>query len=1709
MGGQKALKTACIPFFEDKSDQYLKEQPQAIDVETLKPNSTISKNLSTDLEKIYSKEEFSCAVINSTNNDSSSICITDEVNQNNDFIEEEISKDLQNNEKPTKYHGLGTLDSDEKSDKVTYKTTDKVKHEKSHTVKNELSHSSVRKRYNNDVEIIAAVAGTDSIKKVNTKESQYVNLKEINKSPFYYQVKQDKMMLNSRLASMKRGTVFDLVDKNSRYKGQQVYKPYTKPKSKHVFAKSQESHMILTSEQCHETAAKSIHELAGTQKPPTDLDGKSIRVANLVDSKMYENLKNVVKRFGLNAGSNQMTASQFIKNEYDSKLKNNYPPLSKDPITPLSKDFVPPLPKQPLPPLPKQPPPPSPKQPLPPLPQEPTTQNVQFSCNVTLPSSTNTLIPNWHQTPYQQYQSAPVPVSYQPMDCCGINSQNSLLPSPFPTHNITQHSYITAHSTPVVNTNSSHSNHIVPPHSEPMCSSCYCSPYTCNQNSNSQTYDIPSNSTQIKTTNITSEQNNNPFHRGRYASNNSEQFYNNYNHAKQNTYYYQRYRNENPRYPKHSQKCDERRPRNDRWNEHKYHEKEKTDDCSFGKDRLSLREKYSNPVNMLRKQHVNGKIFDRSKSYTDFNSGKTHRGSREEAKTFRNINNNDQIRRDQSRYFNVNKLNSREKNEECFNLNDKESYISPLKNLYESSRDQCFQSVSNHQPISKQLENKQVKKVLKNTSLKVHNNETLDNFKRISKLERPDKNSCITQDIILKNSKNPQNTLIKKSVVGINLTKKYGTIQQSNKPHITETSSTVFDAESKLHNTVLIKNISNPSKAKKIIQKPQGCMVVNNNQNNVGTPINIKPFETKRKMSDKQPTSQINVKQKCDNSNITCDTSISSAEQDSNSCKSNVKRIKYDEKIVVPKKPNKMVKLCQKIQPNSVSNKFSLQSEDENSNDNSTTESQHVFTKSTSSLKRSSNTSGVTRKKYIRKRVKVIYSDSDGEKEDSKQSIPGSDVQIEENRSTNSSGVTSKKYVRKQCKDICSDSDRNNKIAAIKESNLDSDVQKEKNRSSTNTSGVARKKYVRKRVKDICSDSDSSSTILEQSNPSSDVKKKNKLKNLPSSNCIFKNPRKEVLQIVQDCNNLDKNVTNNLSCPQKILKLVNEADDLDTNAKKTHNKVPSKKKEFTNYTVKHKSAEIVHGDKNKTITNRESTETYDPAMSCQKDYDEDTIVDQTKVLNFSAIQTEYKQKLRKKTFNSLTDTGCEDKSKNQENDERKCSPSGVIEIPQNKAQLGELGNDHASVSEGTPVTVINQTIGETKANFPSNSCDTIRDLIGNMKDRSKPEAVQALCQLLVSLCSNSQEDGNVMKYSLEIILKELRNKDDNQSKIITEPHSIAIVNDTSTLGDNSNVERLTSDSGNKNTVGSSEVHVINANKHSEGNAKKEVGVELKSAVVPCLGKQDKVYFENTVGQEPDILNKVIDNDCTPSNKDDDRNRKKLAEKQRNSIKGGFTPENICNEQKKSADRKCTKKGARELDSIHKALNSLPQYSDIMRSGGLRTCRMKNKCEYGLEGNNTSNVKKRRRNVRKTKPPKITDLICNDSLNTSVLPASNNIFTGNKTQVDNCGSEEVLTPTSSSDTVSCSEISLVVNQEINNTDAHEGSSDREIVNVFPMKEEENCSRMDTVNNKINEENECENIAKALLADFEEDLTEKNHPSVIKHTENFFLGKILLV
>lgn len=1610
--------------------------------------------------------------------------MTDKENQNNDFIKEEIIKDLINDEKPTIDHCLGTLNSNEKSDKVSYKTIDKLKHEKSHIEQNKLSHSSLRKRYNNDVEIIAAVAGTDCINKVNTKESQYVNLKEINQSSFYYQVKQDKMMLNSRLASMKRGTVFDLVEKNSRCKGQQVYEPCIKPKSKHALAKSQESRMISTSEQCHKRGASSIHESTGTQNPPTDLDGKSIRVENLVDSKMYENLKNVVKILGLNADPNQMTASLFIKDEYDSGLKNNGPPPSQDTIPPLPKDFVPPLPKQPL-----------------PLhPQEPRTQNVQFSCNVTLPSSTNLPIPNWYQNSYQQYQSVPGPVPYQLVDCCGINSHNSLLPSPFPTHNVSQNSYISAHATPVYNPkpNSSHSNHLVPPHSDPRCSSCYHSSYTCNQNSNSQAHEVFSNSSQTKTTNITPEQNNNPFHRGKYVSNSSEQFHNNFNHVKQNTYYYQSYKNGYPRYRKHSRKYDERRPRNDRSDEHKYHEMEKTDDCSFGKDRHSVREKYSYSVNMLRKQHVNEKIFVRSKSYTNFNSEKPHRGSREEVNKFKNINNRGKIRREQSKYFNVNKLNSRERNEEFFNLNDEESYVSPLKDLYESSDDRNFQSVSKHQPISKQLKNKEEKKVLKNTSLKVHNNETLDNCKKISKLERPDKNSCITQNIILKNNKNPQNTLTKKSVEGINATNKnYGfdqSSQQSNKPHITETSSTVFDAESKLHNTLLVKNIANLSKTQTNIQNPLDCMIANNNQNDLGKPVNIKPFKTKRKMSDKQRT----YKQKHDSSNDTCNTSISSTKPDSNEFKPKVKRIKYDEAISVPKKPN--------IQPNLVSNTFSSQFEDENSNGNSITEPQHLLFKNTSSLIRSSNTSVVTKQKCIRKRIKVICSDSDcnSEIEEIKQSISGSDVQMEKNRPTNSSGVTRKKYGKKQLKDICSDSDCNNKIEEIKESNPDFDVQKEKNRHSKNTPGVARKKHLRKQVKTVCSDSDSSSAVIKQSNPGSGAQKKKKLKKLPLSNFILKKPRNKVLQIVQECNNLDKNGSNNnLSCPKKISKFVNEADDINKNPKKTYNKVPAKKKVFTNYTLQHNSAEIV-GDTNKTITNHESTETYDPSMSCQKDYDKDSIINETKVVNFSAKQKNDKQKLRKKTFNSLTDTGCK-ASERRENVEG-CSTAGVIETLQNEVQLAGIGTDEASVSEDIPVTVIDKTVGETEANLPSKSSDRMRDLLGNMTDISKPEAVQALCQLLVSLSSNSQDNGNLIKHSLEIILEELKSKQNNQGKLITEPHNIEIGNDTRTMDENSNVEKQSSDNiDNKNAVGSCEVDVINSTKYSEGNAETEVGVEFGSEAVPGLGQQDKVCFENTVGQESDILNKVIGKGCTSSNE----NRNKLAEKQGQNIKGKLTPENICNVKKKSAERKCTMKGARELDSIHKALNSLPQYSDIMRSGGLRSCRMKNKCGNGFEGNDTSNPKKRRRSTRKKTPPKAIDLIFNDSLNASVLPSSNNGFRVNVTQVDYCGSEEALTPTSASDTVSCSETSLVANQEINNADTHKDWSDSEIVNVFPVEGEENYSSMEIINKEINEENDCVNIAKDLLAGFEEDLTDKNYPSVIKHTENFFLGKTLLV
>lgn len=1541
--------------------------------------------------------------------------MTDKENQNNDFIKEEIIKDLINHEKPTIDHCLGALDSNEKSDKVSYETIHKLKHEKSHIEQNELSHSSVRKRYNNDVEIIAAVAGTDSINKVNTKESQYVNLKEINQSSFYYQVKQDKMMLNSQLAHMKRGTVFDLVEKNSRCKGQQVYEPCIKPKSKHALAKSQESRMISTSEQCHKRGANSIHESTGTQNPTTDIDGKSIRVENLVDSKMYENLKNVVKILGLNADPNQMTASLFIKNEYDSELKNNGPPPAQDIIPPLPKDFVPPLPKQPL-----------------PLhPQEPMTQNVQFSCNVTLPSSTNAPIPNWYQNSYQQYQSVPGLVPYQPVDCCGINSQNSLLPSPFPTHNVTQNSYISAQATPVFynpKPNSSHSNHFVPPHSDPRCSSCYHSSYTCNQNSNSQAHEVFSNSSQTKTTNITPEQNNNPFHRGKYVSNSSEQFHNNFNHVKQNTYYYQSYKNGYPRSRKHSRKCDERRPRNDRSNEHKYHEMEKTDDCSFGKDRQSVREKYSYSVNMLRKQNVNENIFVRFKSYTDYNSEKPHRGSREEVNKFKNINNSGKIRRDQSKYFNVNKLNSRERNEEFFNLNDKESYVSPLKDLYESSNDRNFQSISKHQPISKQLKNKEVKKVLKNTSLKVHNNETLDNCKKISKLERPDKNSCITHNIILKSNKTPQNTLTKKSVEGINPTyKNYGfdqSSQQSNKPY--QTSSTVFDAESKLHNTVLIKN---------------------------------------------------------------------SAKPDPNEFIPNVERIKYDEAILVPKKPN--------IQPNLVSNTLSSRFEDENSNGNSITESQHLLFKKTSSLKRSSNTSVVTKHKYIRKRIKVICSDSDcnSEMEEMKQSISGSDVQMEKNRPTNSSGVTRKRYGKKQFKDICSDSDCNNKIEEIKETNPDFDVQKEKNRHSKNTPGVASKKHLRKRVKTVCSESDSSSAVIKQSNAGSGVQKKKKLIKLPLSNFILRNPRKKVLQIVQECNNLDENGSNNnLSRPKKISKIVNEADDINKNPKKTYNKVPAKKKAFTKYTLQHNSTEIV-GYTNKTITNHESTETYDSLMSCQKDDDKDSIINETKVVNFSAIQKNYKQKLQKKTFNSLTDTGCKDNSERRENVEG-CSTAGVIETLQNEVQLAGIGTDEASVSEDIPVTVIDKTVGETEANLPSKSPDTMKDLLENMTDKSKPEAVQALCQLLVSLSSNSQDNGNLIKRSLEIILEELKSKQDNQGKLITEPHNIEIGNDTRTMDESSNEEKQSSDNiGNKNAVGSSEVDVINSTKYSEGNAETEVGVELGSEAVPGLGQQDKVCFENTVCQESDILNKVIGKGCTSSKE----NCNKLAEKQGKNIKGKLTPENICNEKKKSAERKCTMKGARELDSIHKALNSLPQYSDIMRSGGLRSCRMKNKCGNGFEGNDTSNPKKRRRSTRKTTPPKAIDLICNDSLNTSVLPSSNNGFRENVTQVDYCGSEESLTPTSASDTVSCSETSLVANQEINNADTHKNWSDSEMVDVCSMEEEKNYSSIEIVNKEINEENECVNIAKDLLAGFEEDLTDKNHPSVIKHTENFFLGK----
>lgn len=1605
--------------------------------------------------------------------------MTDKENLNNDFIKEEIIKDLINYEKPTVDHCLGALDSNEKSDKVSYKTIDKLKHKKSHIEQNELSHSSVRKRYNNDVEIIAAVAGTDSINKVNSKESQYVNLKEINQSSFYYQVKQDKMMLNSRLANMKRGTVFDLVEKNSRCKGQQVYEPCIKPKNKHALAKSQESRMISTSEQCHKEGANSIHESTGTQNPPTDIDGKSIRVENLVDSKMYENLKNVVKILGLNADPNQMTASLFIKNEYDSGLKNNGPPPAQDTIPPLPKYFVSPLPKQPL-----------------PLhPQEPRTQNVQFSCNVTLPSSTNAPIPIWYQNSCQQYQSVPRPVPYQPVDCCGINSQNSLLPSPFPTHNVTQNSYISAHATPVVynpKPYSSHSNHLVPPHYDPSCLSCYHSSYTCNQNSNSQAHEAFSNSSQTKTTNITPEQNNNPFHRGNYVSNSSEQYHNNFNHVKQNTYYYQSYKKGYPRYRKHSRKCDERRPRNDRSDEHKYHELEKTDDCSFGKDRQSVREKYSYSVNMLRKQRVNEKIFVRSKSCTDFNSEKPHRGSREEFNKLKNMKSG-KIRRDQSKYFNVNKLNSRESNEEFFNLNDKESYVSPLKDLYESSNDRNFQSVSKHHPISKQLKNKEVKKVLKNTSLKVHNNETLDNCKTISKL--PDKNSCITQNTILKNNKNPQNTLTKKSVVGINPTNKnYGfdqSSQQSNKPHITETSSTVFDAESKLHNTELMNNIANLSKTQTNIQNPLGCMLVNNTQNDLCKPLNIKSFETKRKMSDKQRT----YKQKHDSINDTCNTSISSAKPDSNKFKHNVKRIKYDEAILVPEKPN--------IQPNLVSNTFSSQFEDEKSNDNSITESQHLLFKNTSSLKRSSNTSVVTKQKYIRKRINVICSDSDfnSEMEEIKQSISGSDVQMEKNRPTKSSGAIRKKYGKKQSKDICSDSDCNNKIEEIKESNPDFDVQKEKNGNSKNTPRVARKKHLQKRVKTVCSDSDSGSAVIKQSNPDSGVQKKKKLKKLPLSNFILRNPRNKVLQIVQECNNLDKNESNNnLSRPKKISKFVNEADDINKNPKKTYNKVPAKKKAFTNCTLQHNSEEIV-GDTNKTITNHESTETYDPLISCQKDDDKESIITETKVVNFSAIQQNYKQKLQKKTFNSLTDTGYKDNSERQENVEG-CSTAGVIETLQNEVQIAGIGTDKASVSEDIPVTVINKTVGETEANLPSKSSDTMRDLLENMTDKAKPEAVQALCQLLVSLSSNSQDSGNLIKRSLEIILEELKSKQDNQGKLITEPHNIEISNDTRTMDENSNVEKQSSDNiGNKNAVGSSEVDVINSTKYSEGNAETEVGVEFGSEAVLGLGQQDKVCFENTVGQESDVLNKVIGKGCTSSNE----NRNKLAEKQGKNIKGKLTPENICNEKKKSAERKCTMKGARELDSIHKALNSVLQYSDIMRSGGLRSCRMKNKCGNGFEGNDTSNPKKRRRSTHKTTPPKAIDLICNDSLNTSVLPSSNNGFRENVTQVDYCGSEEALIPTSASDTVSCSETSLVANQEINNADTHKDWSGSEIVDVCSVEEEENYSSIEIVNKEINEENECVNIAKDLLAGFEEDLTDKNHPSVIKHTENFYLGK----
>lgn len=1675
---------------------------------------------------MYPQKELSYEVVNSTTNSSSSIYITDKVNQNNEFIEEEILKDLQNHEEPTN-DCLGTLDCNAKFDKVTYKTTNKLKRDKSDIVQNELSHSSISKQCNNDVEIIASVAGTDSKKKVNSTESQYVNLKEINQSPYYYQVTQDKMMLNSRLASMKRGTVFDLVDKNSRFKAQQVYKPHIKPKSKHVLVKPQEIHMISGSEQCHKSASKSIHELAGTQNPPTDIHGRSIQVANLVDSKMYENLKNVVKILGLNADSNQMTDSQFIKSEYEPELENNRPPLSKDPIPPLSNNFVPPLPKLPLPPLPKQPLPasleqflpplpeqhlpPLPNQPLRPLPQEPTTQNVQFSCKVTLPSSTSALIPNWHLNSYQQYQSVPGPVPYQPMDCCGIKSQNSLLPSPFPTHSVTPNSYIAVHSTPVVynrKPNSSHCNHIVTPHSEPRCSSCYHSYYNCNPNSYSQVLDVPSNSTQTKITNIKSEQNNNPFHTGRYASKNSGQFYNNYNNVKQNTNFYQRYKNEYPRYPKHSQKCDERRPRNDRWD--KYHEREQTDDDRFfGTKRQSVRGKYSYPVNKLRNQYVNETIFDRSKSYTDFNSEKSHRGCREEVKTFRNIENKDEIRRDQSKYFNVNKIN-RGRNE-CFNRNDKESYISPLENLYESSKDCSFQSVSNQQHISKQLQNKQVKEELKNTSLKVHNNEsnneTLVNCKKIS---RPDKNFSITEDKILENNKHPQNTLTKKSE-SLNQTKKYGFLnknsQQSNKPHITETSSTVFDAESKLYNTALTKHIPKLSKAQTNIQNSLGAMVVKNNQNNVGEPINIKPYDAKRKRYDKQTT----YKQKSDSSNNSGKRSISSAEQDSNKFNSDAKRIKYDEAVVVPKKSNEMVKVCHKIQPNSVSNTLSLQFEDDHSSGNSTTVSEHLLFKNTSSLKSSSETSEVTKKKYIRKRIKVIYSDSDNnsEIEEIKQSIPGSNEEnrrehVEENRLANSTGVTRNKYVKKHVKNIGSDSDCNSKIEETKQSNLGSDVQKENNGYSKNTSGVSRKKSV-------CSDSDSSSVVMKQSNPGFDVQKKKKFKKLSLSNCILRNPRRKVLQIVKDCNNLDKNGTNNnLRYPEKIVKLVNRVDDLNTNTKKTRNKVPARKKVFRNYKVPHESAEVKKvGDTNKT-TKHKTAETANPTMSCQKDYDEDAVIDHCKEVKDSVTQTGYKKKIRKKTSYSLTDPGCKDNSKQQEND-GECSPAGVIETPQNKAGLAEIGADQTIVSEGLSVAAIDTALGETEANLPSNSCNTIiRDLLESMKDRSKPEAVQALCQLLVSLCSNLKEDGNVMKRSLEIVLKEFNSKEENQSKLITEPHSIDFSNDVKALGDNSNVERETIDNfGSKNTVGSSGDNVINSTKYSEGNAEKEVGVEFTKAAVPCLGKQNKVCPENTVGQEAeDILNEVINNDCSSRIKNYDSNRKKVAKKQIKNTRGESTPENIIsNDQKKSAERKSTKKGTRELDSIHKALNSLPQYSDIMRSGGPRKCRMKNNCGNGFEGNYTANLKKRR-SVRKRTPPKAIDLICDDSLNTSVFPSSNNSFMENVTQVDNCGSEVVLTPKRASDTVSCSDISSVVNQEINNEDTHEDSSYCEIVNVFSTEEEENYSSIEISNKKIKEENDCVNIAKDLLAGFEEDLTDKSHPSVIKHTEEFFLGKKLL-